>query len=237
MRNAYLGFIIFCCIACQKKADDNNNTNTNLIPVTIGRVRVLIGVPDFPTANISYNSILFNSNISYPTASGYANIGIGVVPVSITNSANGLSLYSFNANIAESKFHTLVLCDSASRIKPTFLNDVQLTIPTGNAAVRFLHISDLAGGVNFLVSGAATNISAARNFNDHQANASTATYSLQPTGNVNFEVRKPGVSGAAGSVATLRVDLIAGRYYTFLLVNKARVTTPGSGVLTVVEDL
>lgn len=237
MRNTFLLFGLFFCFACQKKASENSGNTTNPAPVSLGKIRVLLGVPDYPAANISYNSLLFNTNITYPTASAYTNIGSGSVPVSITNNASGLALFSSNASVVANQFHTLVLCDSASKVKSTLLNDVQLTIPAGNAAVRFLHISNLAGGANFLVSGASTNISSARNFNDHQSSASLAAYALQPSGNINFEVRKPGVSGVAGSISTLNVDLIPGRYYTFLLINKARSVIPGTGTLSIIEDL
>lgn len=237
MRNAFLMIALFFCFACQKKTDNSGNANTNPTPTTMGKVRVFLGVPDYPATNISYNNILFHTNISYPNASSYVNVANGSVPVSITNSAGGAVLYSFNASISTNQFYTLVVCDSAARVKASLINDVQLTIPAGNAAVRFLHISNLAGGANFLVAGASTNIAAARNFNDHQANPSVVSYSLLPSGTVNFEVRKPGVTGVAGSIATLNVDLLPGRYYTFMLINKPRTTTPGTGSLAVIEDL
>jgi len=182
----------------------NNNANRN--DMSMGYVRVIHAVPDAPNVDIYANDKLIVNNLAYGNYTDYLTVPqgiykISVYPVGTKNSPVVSNMLEINNN----SMLTVAAVGTLNDIGLLAISDANEAKRTGNAMIRFLHLSPNAPAVDItLPDGTVIFSNVPYKHITPYIDAMPMSYTLQ--------VRVAGTSDVVLTVPD--VDLAADKYYT-----------------------
>lgn len=183
------------------------------------RVMVVHASPDAPGVDLYVDDVKVNSTaLVYPNNTGYLTVEAGNREIRVNATGTTTSVIEGSLNFIKDQNYSIFATGSltANDIEPLVLTD-DLTAPaSGNAKVRFVHLSPDAPTVDVAVTGETTPLFDAQDFRD-----ATGFISV-PAGTYDLEVRLDSDNSVVLPVAD--VQLQAGKIYTIFA--KGFVTLP-----------
>lgn len=183
------------------------------------RVMVVHASPDAPGVDLLVDDAKVNTSaLVYPNNTGYLTVEAGDRDITVNAAGTTTSVIDGTLTFAKDQNYTIFATGSlaANDIEPLVLTD-NLTAPaSGNAKVRFVHLSPDAPTVDVAVAGQASPLFDAQDFRDATA------FTEVPAGTYDLEVRLDADNSVVLPVAG--VQLQAGKIYTIFA--KGFVTPP-----------
>ncbi|MBF8964801.1 DUF4397 domain-containing protein [Pontibacter sp. FD36] len=169
-------------------------------------VMVVHASPDAPGVDLLVDDEKVNSTaLTYPNNTGYLEVPAGRRNVKVNAAGTNTSVINANLDLERNMNYSVFAINTLSNIEPLVLMD-DLTAPaSGNAHVRFVHLSPDAPAVDVAVTGGPVLFS-----NSEFKEASP--FAPVPTGTYNLEVRLAGTETVV--LAVPNVQLASGRIYT-----------------------
>jgi hypothetical protein len=190
--------------------DDDTNPVSNETPTS--NVLIAHASPDAPGVDVFVDNGATPAvpNLEFPDNTGYVSIPAGSrnVKVAVTNTGIGSAVLNADLNLTPGTNYTVFAIDSVSSIEFLVLQD-DLTAPaSGNAHVRFVHLSPNAPAVDVALQGggAISPDFAGKSFRE------ATPFTPLAAGTYNLEVRVAGTSTVA--LPLPGVTLEAGKIYT-----------------------
>lgn len=215
-----------CFTACKK----NNTTATT-------NIKVANMSPDAGSVDVQVNGQLLTGGVGYGSASSFKSTTAGNINLKINVAGSSTTIFNANTSVAENKYYSVYLFDSAFNLKVSIFEDDRTPPPSGKANVRFLHLFVGGPAVDIVRAGGPTKLFTFRSYQDHVGNTALTAYTAIDPGPFSCAAV---VSGTNFSVSQLPAfDAAAGKSYTLVLrgFNNAVPLTPEYVKLASVEDL
>lgn len=185
---------------------DDDDDDADLI-VDQANVMVVHASPDAPGVDLYVDDAKVNSAaLNYPNNTGYLEVDAGERNVKVTAAGAGLGSPVIDADVTldSDMNYTVFAADELGSVMPIVLID-DLTAPaSGQAHIRFVHLSPDAPDVDVVVQGGS------ELFSDLEFKEATA-FTPVAAGSYTVEVQPVGTDDAA---VTATLDLQAGKIYT-----------------------
>lgn len=172
---------------------------------------------DAPGVDLLVDGTVINTSaLTYPNNTGYVELNAGTRNIKVNAAGTSTTVIEANINFEENKDYSLFAANTLSAIEAVLTED-DLTAPaSGNAHVRFVHLSPDAPAVDVAVDGGSVVFS---NF----AFKELSVFTPLPAGSYDLEVRLAGTSTVALDLDPITLD--AGKIYTVF----AKGSAVGSG--------
>ena len=193
---------IFSLISGCKK-DDTSNPMTP----TAGNANVMIvhASPDAPGVDILVDDAVAKMNLTYPANTGYVSLSAGNRNVKVNVTGTATTALQADVTVMDGVYYSVFAIDSVSNVSTLALVDTLTTPATGNAHVRFIHLSPNAPAVDVAVTGGPV-LFGNQSFKDY------TSFTPVPANTYNLEVR---LAGTPTVVLPLPgITLSAGKIYT-----------------------
>lgn len=133
----------------------NGCDENTVTPPTTSKSRTTIthASPNAPNVDILVGDNVIATNVAYPSTLPYTELNTGNNRIRIRPTGTTTAVIDETLFFEESKSYSIFAIDSVSKISALFLTD-DLTAPgSGNAKVRFIHLSPNAPAVDVAVTG------------------------------------------------------------------------------------
>lgn len=188
-------FMFFAC------SDDDNPVT----PAPESRVLVVHASPDAPGVDLLVDNAIAGSNLEFPNNTGYLTVEAGTRNVKVNVSGTATTVIEADLNLEADKNYTVFAVDAVANIAALVLSD-DLTPPaSGNAHVRFVHLSPDAPAVDITLTDG-TIVFGKQSFKDF------TDFTPLAAGTYDLQVRVAGTSTVALDLPGITLD--AGRIYT-----------------------
>ncbi|MCU0323499.1 MAG: DUF4397 domain-containing protein [Chitinophagaceae bacterium] len=218
-----LYIIIVSCYACTKESSLNTRAQIKFINASINS----------PKLELFADGALLATDIAYPNASNYVFVSPGNASLRIAaldGPFPGLTIANGTFSVAEYEIYSLIVTDSLSKLKVSFMKDEISTAGEGKAKIRFFHLAQNTSVANLFLN--ITKIDSNRVFNDQNSNANAQKFSAVNAGTVNLEVKD-----TLGNIITTLPNTVLGsnKIYTIILKGSptALANTPQAMGLTI----
>ena len=182
--------------------DDNDNP---VAPQPGAQVMAVHASPDAPAVDLLVDGTVAGTGLAFPNNTGYLSVSAGTHNVKVNVTGTSTTVIEANPNLASGVSYSVFACDSVSKITPLVLTD-DLTAPaTGNAHVRFVHLSPNAPAVDVALAGGAV-IFPNTEFKGYSA------FTPVTAGTYDLEVRLAGTSTVVLPLPDITLE--AGKIYT-----------------------
>lgn len=132
-------------IACSDDDNDNNPTSSVLEKAN---VKVVHASPDAPAVDLIVDENLVGSGLAFPNNTGYLEVEAGTRNVKVNVAGTETTVIEADLPIQADVNYSVFAVDEVSNLTPIVIVD-DLTAPaSGNAHVRFLHLSPDAPAVD-----------------------------------------------------------------------------------------
>ncbi|TPE44849.1 DUF4397 domain-containing protein [Pontibacter mangrovi] len=185
---------------------DDDDDDMDLV-VDQASVMVVHASPDAPGVDLYVDNTKVNSAaLNYPDNTGYLDVEAGERNFKVTAAGAGVGSPVINADVDLEKdmSYTVFAADMLSDITPVVLEDDLIMPASGQAHVRFVHLSPDAPDVDVVVQGGP------ELFTDIEFKEATA-FTPVAAGSYTVEVQPVGTDVAA---VTATLDLQPGKIYT-----------------------
>lgn len=187
--------------ACSDDDDDNpvgSNTETANVLITHAS-------PNAPAVDVLVDNAEALGDLAFPDNTGYVTIEAGSRNVKVNAANTTTTVIDANLQLAANTNYSVFAIDSLSSIEPLVVTD-DLTDPaSGNAHVRFIHLSPDAPAVDVAVQGGSV-VFGNQSFKDFTA------FTPLPAGSYDLEVRLAGTTTVVLPLPGIAVQ--AGKIYT-----------------------
>lgn len=211
-KNIKLGLLAlvlpFFAMSCSEE------TTTTPTPTAKANVMVIHASPDAPgvilnvdskNINTAATAYTFLANTPYlPVDAGKRNFQILVA------SSGAVAINAPGVDVAANKNYSIFAVDVVSKISPLVVEDNLATPASGQAHIRFFHLSPDAPAVDIVNTANNTKLFSNRSFNK-TATASDAAFTPVPAGTYNLSVR---TTAGAEVLPLNNIVLTAGKIYT-----------------------
>ncbi len=177
------------------------------VPTPTAKVLVAHASPNAPGVDLLVDDTKQNTAaLTFPANTGYLTVNAGTRNIKINVSGTSTTVINANVNFEANKNYSVFAVDSVSKISAIVLGD-DLTAPaSGQAHVRFVHLSPNAPAVDIAVASSGAVVFGNRAFK------SATAFTPLAAGVYNLDVR---VAGTATVALTLpAITLQAGKIYT-----------------------
>lgn len=172
---------------------------------------------DAPGVDLLVDGTVINTSaLTYPNNTGYVELNAGTRNIKVNAAGTSTTVINADINFEENKNYSLFACNTLAAIEAVLTEDNLGAPASGNAHVRFFHLSPDAPAVDVAVDGGSVVFS---NFTFKQVSAFTPL----PAGAYDLEVRLAGTSTVALDLAPITLD--NGKIYTVF----AKGSVAGSG--------
>ncbi|NIR49336.1 DUF4397 domain-containing protein, partial [candidate division KSB1 bacterium] len=183
--------------------DDDDNPAT---PVGQSRVLVVHASPNAPGVDLLLDDSVAGTNLEFPNNTGYLTVDSGTRNVKVNVSGTTTTVIEANLDLEAGVNYSVFAVDSVSSISALVLQD-DLTDPaSGQAKVRFLHLSPDAPAVDITLTDGTVIFAnkAFKEFTDFTP-LDAATYDLQVrvAGTNTVALDLPGITLEAGKIYTV----------------------------------
>lgn len=181
------------------------------------KVMAIHASPNAPGVDLFVDNAIVGTNLAFPNNTLYLNVNGGSRDIKVNVTGTNTTVISASLTLDPGAVYSVFAADSVSRISPLVLVD-NLTAPaSGNAHVRFIHLSPNAPAVDVALQGGVVVFA-------NKAFKESTEFTPLNAGTYNLEVR---LAGSSTVVLPLpNITLQAGRIYTIF----ARGFVGGSGV-------
>jgi hypothetical protein len=180
--------------------------------------------PDAPSIDLYVDSVLVDSNVTYPNSTKYIECSAGSRTMRLVRPGTPETLYLALVPFLAGWNYTIFGVDSVAKYHSMLLVD-DLTPPaTGKAALRFVHVSPNAPAVD-LVMGTVTLFT-------NEAFKSATEFVPLDAATYSFEVKETGTPTVLASARN--IPLIPGKIYTLFVrgfAGSVGITAPDAGLL------
>lgn len=197
--------LILVATSCKKKDD----------PAPQARLMVIHASPDAPGVDLLIDDNKKNSAaLTYPNNTGYLNVDAGTRNIKVNAAGTTTTVINANLQFTANQNYSVYAINNVASISAIAVTD-NLTAPaSGNAHIRFFHLSPNAPAVNVgtLNGTTFTGVFNNRSFETQTTAAANQAFTPVPAGTYNFDVR---LASGGTSVLTLNnITLQAGKIYT-----------------------
>ncbi|SIQ57931.1 DUF4397 domain-containing protein [Pontibacter lucknowensis] len=169
-------------------------------------VLVVHASPDAPGVDLLVDDEKVNSAaLTYPNNTGYLEVPAGRRNIKVNAAGTNTSVINANLDLERNMNYSVFAINTLSNIEPLVLMDDLSAPASGNAHVRFVHLSPDAPAVDIAVTGGPVLFSSSE-FKD------ATPFTPVPTGSYDLEVRLAGTETVV--LAVPNVQLASGRIYT-----------------------
>ena len=196
-------FLSVSFFSCDKDDTPQATTSVNIVHAS----------PDAPGVDLLVDNVKVNTAaLNFPDATGYLKVFAGTRNIKVNATGTSTSVINANLTFAADKYYSVFAYNQLASIGAIVVED-NLTVPaTGQAHIRFFHLSPNAPIVTVgTLSGATfTPVFANRSFETQATASANQNFTPVPAGTYTFDVQANGTS-----VLTLPgVVLQAGKIYT-----------------------
>jgi hypothetical protein len=169
------------------------------------RVMTIHASPNAPGVDLLVDGTIAGTNLTFPNNTPYLGVAAGMRNIRVNVTGTTTTVINATLDLTGGTSYSVFASDSVSKIAPVVLTDDLTTPATGNAHVRFIHISPNAPAVDVALQGGAV-VFGNRAFKQFTA------FTPLAAGTYNLEVR---VAGTSTVVLPLpNITLQAGKIYT-----------------------
>jgi len=208
-------------------SDDKTTTPPAATPQA--KLLVVHASPNAPGVDLLIdNAIINTAALTYLNNTGYLSANAGTRNVKVNVTGTSTTVIAADLALAENKNYSVFAIDSVSKITPIVTEDNLAAPASGNAHIRFIHLSPNAPAVDVSVVGQAVGVGLFlnRSFNK-SITASQSAFTPVLAGTYNLEVRVANTTTVALAVGN--VTLTAGKIYTIYA--RGFLTGTGSSAL------
>lgn len=185
---------------------DDEETTPAPQPTATARVMAVHASPDAPGVDLLVDNVKVNSTpLTFPNNTAYLTVNAGLRNVKVNVAGTSTTVINADLPVAANAVYSVFATDSVAGLTPIVLIDTLTTPATGNAHVRFIHLSPNAPAVDIALQGGAV-VFANKAFQQYTA------FTPLPAGTYNLEVRLAGTSTVV--LPLPGVALAAGKIYT-----------------------
>lgn len=204
------------------KDDEEEPTPAPAPVVDKASVIVTHASPDAPGVDLLIDNSKVNSAaLEFPNSTGYLSVNAGTRNVKVNVTGTSTTVIQADLPLTKNMSYSIFAVNTVANIEPLVLED-DLTAPaSGNAHVRFIHLSPTAPGVDIAVDGGAV-VFPDVTFKEY------SDFTPLPAGTYDLEVRVAGTS-----IVALDLDPIVlepGKIYTVFA--KGLLTGTGAQALS-----
>lgn len=198
--------IITLSVSCSKSDDPAK-----------GKLLVVHASPDAPGVDLLIDNVKKNSAaLTFPNNTGYLDVNAGTRNIKVNASGTSTTVINADLSVVSNKNYSVFAYKALSSIAAIAVED-NLTAPaSGNAHVRFFHLSPDAPAVTIgtVSGGTFTAIPAFtnRSFETQTSATANAAFTPLPAGTYNLQVRVAGTTTVALDLPG--ITLTAGKIYT-----------------------
>jgi hypothetical protein len=172
---------------------------------------------DAPGVDLLVDGTVINTSaLTYPNNTGYVELNAGTRNIKVNASGTSTTVINADINFEENKTYSLFACNTLAAIEAILTEDNLATPASGNAHIRFIHLSPDAPAVDVALDGGSV-VFADYTFKEVSAFAPLAA------GSYDLEVRLAGTNTVALDLDP--ITLVAGKIYTVY----AKGSVSGSG--------
>jgi len=198
-----LGLMLTFVVGCSDDDEDNPMTNSPQ-----AQVMVVHSSPNAPAVDVLVDNAVALDSVTFPVNSSYLPVPAGTRNVKINVDAGGTNVIDSNLTVTDGNAFSVFAIDSVSNVRLAVFADDLSDPASGNAHLRFIHLSPNAPAVNItdnsgnIISGFGS-----------VAFTETAGFVPLPAGTYNLQVRDAATNNTV--VLTLNnVTLTDGQIYT-----------------------
>lgn len=166
----------------------DNNPGNNFVDMSAAAASVMVvhGSPDAPGVDLLVDGLVVNSSaLEFPNNTGYLPVGAGDRNIKVNASGTDISVINATLNLDANADYSVFAVDVLASISPLVIADDLTNPASGNAHVRFLHLSPDAPAVDItLTDGTIV-------FGDYEFKEYSAFTPL-PAGTYDLQVRAAG---------------------------------------------
>lgn len=167
-------------IGCSKDFSSNTRAQIKFINASINT----------PKLEFFADGALLATDIEYPNASNYVFVSPGNASVRIAAKDGpfpGLTIATGTFGIEEFQIYTLVITDSLSKLKSSFIKEDITSAADGASKIRFFHVAQNAPTVDVYLNN--VKIDSNRVFNDQSTNLNAQKFNNYTIGTFALEIR------------------------------------------------
>jgi hypothetical protein len=204
-----------------------NGDNKNVDPIPVGYVSIYHASPDAPSLDITVDKKRINNQpFPYAAYSGYINFATGPRRVKFTATNASDTLTDTYLNVEEGKAYSIFVINQLATIDALVVNDNVVSIPSGKAVVRFVHLSPDTPSVDVTeTTGAGTIWFTSSSF------AQATEFKEVDSRLYSFKIKVAGTDSVL--VSADNIDLRSGGYYTIVINGFATPPAGNTNVLSV----
>ncbi|GDX41951.1 hypothetical protein LBMAG22_04800 [Bacteroidota bacterium] len=196
-------FLSVSFFSCDKDDTPQATTSVNIVHAS----------PDAPGVDLLVDNVKVNTAaLNFPDATGYLKVFAGTRNIKVNATGTSNSVINANLTFAADKYYSVFAYNQLASIGAIVVED-NLTVPaTGQAHIRFFHLSPNAPIVTVgTLSGATfTPVFANRSFETQATASANQNFTPVPAGTYTFDVQANGTS----ALTLPGIVLQAGKIYT-----------------------
>lgn len=183
------------------------------------QVKLINGSVNTATAKIYFDDALLIGPTGFTGASGYAfvNVGTPTIKIEATSSNSNTYLITGSSSFSSNINYTLVLADSAHKLKTSVVTDDISATGSGKAKIRFFNLIGNSGliSVDTSITTAGTTLFGSRSFNDQSTSTSAASFITVNAATYKFAAKDVSTATAI-ALFNKNITLEEGKIYTII---------------------
>jgi hypothetical protein len=191
-------------VACDKDDDDDT-----------GNIMVTHASPNAPGVDLLVDNVKQNSSpLTFPNSTSYLEVNEGTRNIKVNAAGTSTTVIDANITIVEDRNYSIFAINNLASISPIVVEDNLAAPASGNAHLRFFHLSPGAPSVTvgYLTGATFTPLFSDRAFETQATATTNAAFTPVPAGTYTVDVRVAGTSTSVLNVPG--VVLQAGKIYT-----------------------
>lgn len=176
-----------------------------LTPRPKGRVMAIHASPDAPAVDLLVDNAVAGTGLTFPNNTGYLEVKPGTRNLKINVSGTTTTVIDANLPVSSGASYSVFATGAVANIAPLVLTDDLAKPASGNAHVRFVHLSPDAPAVDVALQGGAV-VFGDKAFKDF------TPFTPLPAGSYDLEVRLAGTSTVVLPLPGIALE--AGKIYT-----------------------
>lgn len=141
---------IFSLIGLVGCSDDDNGTTPE--PQNKAMVKVVHASPDAPGVDLLVDDNVAGTNLTFPANTGYLEVDAGTRNVKVNVTGTDQTVIEADLDLMKDKSYSVFAINTVANLTPLVLEDNLATPESGNAHVRFIHLSPNAPAVDITLT-------------------------------------------------------------------------------------
>jgi hypothetical protein len=203
IKNLAAIFVMASLVIVGCSDDDNDNPTTPALEKA--NVKVVHASPDAPGVDLLVDNNIAGSNLTFPNNTGYLEVEEGTRNVKVNVTGTSTTVIEADLAISGNTNYSVFAVDAVANLSPLVIVDDLSAPASGNAHVRFIHLSPDAPAVDITTTDGTVV------FGDYSFKEYTAFTPL-PAGSYDLQVRLAGTDTVVLELSGIQV--MDGNIYT-----------------------